>query len=134
VVGVVGKPAVARVSPQRSFWHPSFSSGPDPGGEVYFLGRNLLALPAARGNSSNRRSPTFPRTDRFSESGLFHWHPHDRYDRLEDVRPEPGDLLRKKRNSRVTAQAENHAADVLASFIFRSSVYIAEVPMELSGG
>jgi len=106
------------------------------GGEVYFLGRNLLALPAAERELLKQKIAYIPQDPTGSLNPVFSigtlmidmivW-------RMSGQ--SLATYLRKKRDSRVTAQAENHAADVLAKlYIPDPRSILRKYPMELSGG
>ena len=105
-------------------------------GEVYFLGRNLLILPSRERDLLKQKIAYIPQDPTGSLNPVFSigtlmtdmivW-------RMSGQ--SLATYLRKKRDSKITAHAETHAAQVLAKlYIPDPRSILRKYPMELSGG
>ncbi len=105
-------------------------------GEVHFLGRNLFTLPPEERELLKQKIAYIPQDPTGSLNPVFSigalmtdmlvW-------RMSGQ--SLATYLRKKRDSKVTAEAENHAARMLASlYIPDPRSILRKYPMELSGG
>ena len=105
-------------------------------GEVHFLGRNLLTIPPKERELLKQKIAYIPQNPTGSLNPVFSigtlmtdmivW-------RMSGQ--SLATYLRKKRDSKVTAQAESHAAKMLASlYISDPRSILRKYPMELSGG